>query len=217
MKLAKRSHFASSSGQQNPPHPHKNRPAIKIGYARVSTVDQNLDLQLRALKEAGCTQIFSDKASGAKASRAGLKRALSRCDPGDMLVVWKLDRLGRSLIDLMALVENLRSRDIGLRVLTGQGAMIDTSKADGRMILGLFAVLAEFERELIRERTMAGMVAAKARGVRLGWPIKLSHKQIRTAQGWLDRREKTLAQIAAYYGVHETTLRRAMKTSATKT
>lgn len=210
---AKRSHFAPSSAvrdQSSNPHEVPKNP-VKIGYARVSTADQNLDLQLRALKEAGCARIFTDTASGVKTDRKGLARAIAHCAKGDMLVVWKLDRLGRSLIDLVALVEDLRRHDIGLRVLTGQGAMIDTSKADGRMILGIFAVLAEFERELIKERTKAGMAAAKARGVRLGRPPKLTPAQIKQARRWLDRRTKTSAEIAAHYGVHNTTLRRLVR------
>lgn len=185
----------------------------KIGYARVSTAEQNLDLQLRALREASCERIFTDTASGAKADRKGLARALAQCASGDLLVVWKLDRLGCSLIDLVALVEELRLQDVGLRVLTGQGALIDTTKADGRMILGIFAVLAEFERELIRERTKAGMAAAKARGVHVGRRAKLSSAQIGQASRWLDQRLKTPEQIAAHYGVHVTTLQRAMRGS----
>ncbi|MET3662866.1 DNA invertase Pin-like site-specific DNA recombinase [Aquamicrobium ahrensii] len=127
-----------------------------------------------------------------------------------MLVAWKLDRLGRSLIDLVALVEELRRRDIGLRVLTGLGAMIDTTKADGRMILGIFAVLAEFERELIRERTAAGLAAARARGARLGRPAKLTPSQIEQARIWLDQRHRTRKQIATHFNVHIATLRRAI-------
>lgn len=184
---------------------------MKIGYARVSTTDQNLDLQLRALKAAGCSRIFTDTASGAKSDRVGLARAIAHCESGDMLVVWKLDRLGRSLIDLVALVEALRARNIGLRVLTGQGAMIDTTRPEGRMIFGIFATLAEFERELIRERTRAGMAAAKARGVPIGRPRRLTARQVDDARRWLDQHTKTLDQIAAHFGIHISTLRRAIR------
>lgn len=183
---------------------------MKIGYARVSTLEQNLDLQLRALKEDGCARVFTDKASGMLNGRKGLGCAMRRCGDGDVLVIWKLDRLGRSLIDLVALVEDLRLRGVGLRVLTGQGAMIDTTKMEGRFIFGIFAVLAEFERELIRERTKAGMEAAKARGVHVGRPAKLSKEQIEQARRWLAQNRKTPRQIADHYNVHITTLRRAV-------
>lgn len=187
---------------------------MKIGYARVSTVEQNLDLQLRALKEEGCAHIFTDKASGTLNGRTGLAHAMQRCGEGDVLVVWKLDRLGRSLIDLVALVEELRLRGVGLRVLTGQGAMIDTTKMEGRFIFGIFAVLAEFERELIRERTRAGMDAAKARGVHVGRPPKLSAAQVRQVRRWIAGQSKTFSQIAAHYNVHTATVRRAVAASA---
>lgn len=211
---AKRSPFAPTISQQKSPRLNQAQDPVKIGYARVSTAEKNLDMQLRALEEAGCTHIFSDTASGAKSDREGLYNAIRQCSPGDMLVVWKLDRLGRSLIDLVALVEELRFRDIGLRVLTGQGAMIDTSKADGRMILGIFAVLAEFERELIRERTKAGMDAAKARGVLVGRPRKLTTLQIGDALRSISQGIRTPTQLAGEYGVHVTTLKRAIRQAA---
>lgn len=183
---------------------------IQIGYARVSTDGQNLDLQERALNEAGCTIIYSDKASGVLNGRQGLDRAIRRCRSGDVLVVWKLDRLGRSLLDLVGLVEDLRGKGIGLRVLTGQGAMIDTTRPEGRMIFGIFATLAEFERELIRERTKAGMEAAKRRGVHCGRPLKLSPAMIAQAQQSVKNGER-ITRIAERLGVHETTLRKALK------
>jgi DNA invertase Pin-like site-specific DNA recombinase len=151
-----------------------------------------------------------------KTDRSGLDRAISHCGAGDVLVVWKLDRLGRSLIDLVALIEDLRLQGVGLRVLTGQGAMIDTTKADGRMILGIFAVLAEFERELIRERTKASMEAAKERGIHVGRPHKLSAKQIDNARCWLDQRSKTARQIAQEYGVSVSTIRRVIRQSKSR-
>ena len=185
-----------------------------IGYARVSTLEQNPALQFDALKQAGCAHVFTDRKSGAAvvlSGRKGLQRAVRKCRAGDILVVWKLDRLGRSLMDLVGLVENLNAQGIGLRVLTGQGAAIDTSKPEGRMIFGIFAALAEFERELIRERTKAGMAAAKRRGAILGRPVKLSDQQIAQAQKWLAAGRKKPEQIAEHYGVHVTTLRRLVK------
>lgn len=186
---------------------------VQIGYARVSTNDQNLDLQLQALKQAGCELIYSDKASGALAERKGLNRAIRRCRNGDILVIWKLDRLGRSLIHLVGLVEKLRSRGVGLRVLTGQGTMIDTTRPEGRMIFGIFAALAEFERELIRERTRAGIAVARQRGVHCGRPAKLSPAMIESAQSAITHGE-ALLDVATRLGVHQTTLRRSLKRAA---
>ncbi|MCC0049809.1 MAG: recombinase family protein [Rhodobiaceae bacterium] len=182
-----------------------------IGYARVSTEEQNLDLQYHSLRKAGCAHIYSDKASGALSGRKGLRQAIRRCREGDVLVVWKLDRLGRSLIDLVSLVERLNARGIGLRVLTGQGAMIDTSRPEGRMIFGIFAALAEFERELIRERTLAGMAAARKRGAVFGRPRKLTDTQIAQAREWLDKKTKTPTAIARQFEVHVTTLKRSLE------
>src|SRR5690606_22382737 len=161
-------------------------------------------------EEAGCSVIFSDKASGVLNGRKGLGRAIRRAQSGDILVVWKLDRLGRSLIDLVGLVEKLRARGIGLRVLTGQGAMIDTTRPEGRMIFGIFATLAEFERELIRERTKAGMAAAKRKGVHCGRPSKLSPEMIERTQQSVREGER-IVEAAQRLGVHETTLRKALR------
>ena len=143
-----------------------------IGYARVSTDDQNLDLQIDALQAAGCGRVFQDTASGARSNRKGLGEALQACAAGDVLTVWKLDRLGRSLLDLVGLVETLKARQVGLKVLTGAGASIDTTKPEGRLFFAMFAAMAEFERELIRERTAAGMKAAKRRGPARGPPAQ---------------------------------------------
>ncbi|MGN6539104.1 MAG: recombinase family protein [Mesorhizobium sp.] len=185
---------------------------MKIGYARVSTDEQNLDLQMNALKEEGCGTVFTDKASGsAIAGRKGLKKALALCGPGDVLVVWKLDRLGRSLRDLVEMVHRLGEHSAGLRVLTGLGAAIDTTRPDGRMIFGIFATLAEFERELIRERTKAGMAAARLRGVRLGRPTKLDSTQVACAKNMIARKKHTPEDVAKYLGVHVNTLRRALR------
>ena len=139
-----------------------------IGYGRISKADgsQSLDLQRDALSAAGVEQnkIYEDRASGSREDRPGLTACLKALRDGDVLVVWKLDRLGRSLAHLVNTVKDLSDRNIGLRVLTGKGAQIDTTTASGRMVFGIFATLAEFERDLIRERTMAGLAAARARG-----------------------------------------------------
>ena len=134
---------------------------MKIGYARVSTRDQKLDLQIDALKRAGCERIFQDVASGSKTARPALDELLGQLRAGDVLVIWKLDRMGRSLRHLVDLVGDLVARDIGLLSLNDP---IDTTSAQGRLVFNLFASLAEFERELIRERTQAGLTAARARG-----------------------------------------------------
>jgi len=132
-----------------------------IGYARVSTFDQNLDLQKDALKVAHCHRIFEDKISGSKAERPGLKSALYFVRPGDTLVVWKLDRLGRSLRHLLEVVNDLQSKGIGFKSLQEN---IDTTTSGGKLVFHLFGALAEFERDIIRERTKAGLSAARARG-----------------------------------------------------
>lgn len=182
---------------------------MKIGYARVSTDEQNLDMQRQALEAEGCAYIHEDKASGVLNGRKGLTDALARCNAGDVLVVWKLDRLGRSLLDLVGLVEDLKARGVGLKVLTGQGATVDTTRPEGRMIFGILATLAEFERELIRERTRAGMAAAKRRGVRVGRPRKLSPYQLEQASGMIEGGQAR-ADVAALLGVNVATLRRAL-------
>jgi DNA invertase Pin-like site-specific DNA recombinase len=182
---------------------------MKIGYARVSTDDQSLALQLDALRAAGCETIHEDKASGVLNGRKGLDAALDGCAAGDVLVVWKLDRLARSLHDLVVIAEDLKGRGVGLKILTGEGAAVDTTHAQGRMIFGILAVMAEFERELIGERTKAGMQAVKSRGVRVGRPLKLSEYQRREAASMLDA-GKARSDIAALLGVHVGTLRRAL-------
>lgn len=140
----------------------------KIGYARVSTEEQKVDLQLNALKQAGCEQIFVDEGvSGAKADRVGLKKVLASLQPGDTLVVWRLDRLGRSLINLVGLMSELGKRGVEFHSLMEN---IDTMSAGGRLVFHLMAALAEFERSLISERTKAGMEAAKLKGIHVGRP-----------------------------------------------
>ena len=134
---------------------------MQIGYARVSTDEQTLNLQLDALKAAGCERVFTDRVSGAKAERPGLQQALDQLRAGDTLVVWRLDRLGRSLRHLIETVTNLEQRGVGFKSLT---EAIDTTSSGGKLVFHIFGALAEFERDLIRERTQAGLSAARARG-----------------------------------------------------
>lgn len=181
---------------------------MKIGYARVSTDDQTLALQHDALRAEGCEVIHDDKLSGV-AKRPGLTAALAACQPGDVLVAWKLDRLGRSMTELMALLVVLTDRDIGIKILTGQGAAIDTTRPEGRFFYGVFAAFAEFDRELIRERTLAGLQAARRRGKRLGPPIRLDPDKLALARRLIDEGEgKAIA--ARMIGVDPATLRRAL-------
>lgn len=149
-----------------------------IGYARVSTADQKLDLQQDALTSAGCEQIFTDAASGAKSARPGLADALQACRPDDTLVVWKLDRLGRSLPHLVETVRELVARGVGFKSLQEN---IDTTTSGGKLIFHIFASLAEFERDLIRERTNAGLTAARARGRKGGRPKGVDEKKRKAA------------------------------------
>ena len=181
----------------------------KVGYARVSTDDQTLALQLDALQAAGCEIIHEDRLSGAAAHRPGLNAALAACQSSDVLHVWKLDRLGRSMAELVGIVESLRARGIGLKVLTGEGAAIDTTRPEGRLIFGVFAAFAEFERELIRERTKAGMRAARRRGKRVGRPRTLTPEKLDLAHRLLAE-GKGRAVTARMIGVDPATLRRAL-------
>ena len=151
---------------------------MKIGYARVSTREQNLDMQIVALEEAGCERIYEEVVSGAKADRPILENLIRQLRPKDTLVIWKLDRLGRSLKDLVDLVQKLMDADIGLCSLNDP---IDTTTSQGRLIFNIFASLAEFERDIIRERTQAGLNAARARGKLGGRPRGLSKKAEATA------------------------------------
>ena len=150
-----------------------------VGYARVSTEDQNLDLQRDALTEAGCERIFTDVASGAKDDRTGLAETLAFLRPGDTLVVWKLDRLGRSLKHLIETVTTLQARKVGFRSLQES---IDTTTSGGKLIFHVFGALAEFERDLIGERTQAGLQAARARGRQGGRPRALDEKRLALAR-----------------------------------
>lgn len=183
-----------------------------IGYARVSKTDgsQSLDLQRDALAAAGVVdeQIYSDKASGKRDDRPGLDACLKALRKADVLVIWKLDRLGRSLQHLVRVVTDLNKRGVGLKVLTGQGAQIDTTTPAGRLSFGIFAALAEFESELIRERTMAGLEAARARGRHGGRKFALTKAQIRLAQAAMANRDTSVAQLCKELGVKPVTLYR---------
>src|SRR6056297_946190 len=183
-----------------------------IGYARVSKADgsQTLDLQRDALIKAGVeeAQIYSDRASGKKDDRSGLEACLKALREGDVLVVWKLDRMGRSLQHLVKTVSTLTERGVGLKVLSGQGAQIDTTTAAGRLSFGIFAALAEFETELIRERTMAGLQAARARGRKGGRKFALSKSQVRLAQASMANRDTSVSDLCKELGVKPVTLYR---------
>ncbi len=176
-----------------------------IGYARVSTQEQDTELQLRELKQAGCKRVFEEKASGAQRERPQLQEALKFMREGDTLVVWKLDRLARSLKQLIETVEEFDQRGAHLRSLTED---IDTKTAGGRLIFHIFGALAEFERGLIRERTLAGLAAAKARGRVGGRPKTITEKKLRTAQTLLAAGDLTVSEVANQIGVSASTLYR---------
>jgi DNA invertase Pin-like site-specific DNA recombinase len=176
---------------------------VLIGYARISTDDQNLALQHDALTAAGCEKIYEDKISGAKAERPGLALALEVARAGDTLVVWRLDRLGRSLKDLIALAERLAERQVGLRSLK---EALDTTSSGGRLIFHMFASLAEFERDLIRERTRAGLSAARARGRLGGRPKLLTPEKRKLAVQLYRAKEHSIAEICRLMGISKPTL-----------
>ncbi len=179
----------------------------EFGYARVSTSDQDLALQVHALEAAGCSRVLSETASGARAQRPQLERLLDQLREGDTLVVWRLDRLGRSVRHLVSLVEKLDAHGVGFRALDQQ---IDTTTASGRLQIHLFAALAEFERELGRERTRAGLQAARARGRRGGRPRALSADQVGVLRAMHQSREHTVTAIAAVLGVSRATIYREL-------
>jgi DNA invertase Pin-like site-specific DNA recombinase len=176
---------------------------VLIGYARISTDDQNLALQHDALTAAGCEKIYEDKISGAKAERPGLALALEVARAGDTLIVWRLDRLGRSLKDLIALAERLAERQVGLRSLK---EALDTTSSGGRLIFHMFASLAEFERDLIRERTQAGLTAARARGRLGGRPKLLTPEKRKLAVQLYRAKERSIAEICRLMGISKPTL-----------
>ena len=174
-----------------------------IGYARVSTDDQNLDLQRDALQAAGCERVFEDMVSGARADRTGLGTLMSMLRAGDTVVIWRLDRLGRSLKNLIELVERLEAAKVGLRSLQEN---IDTTSSGGKLVFHLFGALAEFERNLIRERTQAGLVAARARGRMGGRPKRLDPAKLELALKLHRERNHTVEEICKMMGISKSTL-----------
>jgi DNA invertase Pin-like site-specific DNA recombinase len=187
---------------------------MDIGYARVSTGEQTLALQLDALTNAGCGTIYEETASGAKAERPVLGEVLSYLRSGDTLVVWRLDRLGRSLKHLIEVVAQLSERGIGFKSLTEQ---IDTTTPGGKLIFHVFGALAEFERDLIRERTQAGLAAARARGRLGGRPKKLADaKQLELARTLYEGGQTDVATICRTLGISRATLYRALKEAPTQ-
>lgn len=178
---------------------------MRIGYARVSTGEQNLNLQLDALQQAGCDKVFSDELSGSKADRPGLSEALDFLRTGDTLVVWRLDRLGRSLKDLVQKIEDLGQRNVGFVSLT---EAIDTTTAVGKFQFHIFSALAEFERELIRERTLAGLRAARARGRMGGRRREMTEEKIKMASRLIKDKEVTVKEICTLLEISRSTLYR---------
>jgi len=174
-----------------------------IGYARVSTDDQNLDLQRDALQAVGCERVFEDMVSGARADRTGLVTLMSMLRAGDTVVIWRLDRLGRSLKNLIELVERLESAKVGLRSLQEN---IATTSSGGKLVFHLFGALAEFERNLIRERTQAGLVAARARGRMGGRPRRLDPVKLALAVKLHRERNHTVEEICKMMGISKSTL-----------
>ena len=174
-----------------------------IGYARVSTDDQNLHLQHDELKKTGCEKFFDDKITGSKIDRPGLDAAVDYARNGDVIVVWRLDRLSRSLKDLIQVVSDLESKGIGLKSIHES---IDTTSSSGKLIFHIFGALAEFERNLIRERTHSGLKAARARGKMGGRPKKLNADKVKLAKDLYNEKTRSIKQICALVGVSKPTL-----------
>ena len=183
-----------------------------IGYMRVSKADgsQSTDLQRDALLAAGVdqAQLYEDQASGKREDRPGLTSCLKALREGDTLMAWKLDRLGRNLRHLINTVHDLTARGVGLKVLTGQGAAIDTTSAAGKLVFGIFAALAEFERELISERTVAGLASARARGRKGGRPFKMTAAKLRLAMASMGQPETKVGDLCAEMNITRQTLYR---------
>lgn len=190
---------------------------MKIGYARVSKADgsQSLDLQRDALVAAGISSkhIYEDLSSGKKDDRLGLDTCLKALRTGDTLIVWKLDRLGRSLTHLVNLIDDLQKRGVGLKVLAGQGADIDTTTASGKLVFGIFAALAEFERELISERTKAGLAAARARGRRGGRRHTMTPAKVHLAMAAMGKPDTVVNDLCRELGITRQTLYRYVSPS----
>ena len=184
-----------------------------IGYARVSTQDQTLDLQNDALLKAGCEKTYTDIASGAKQERKGLEEALSHLRKGDTLAVWRLDRLGRSITHLIQTVSGLAERGVGFKSLTEN---IDTTTSGGKLVFHIFGALAEFERDIIRERTTAGLQAARARGRKGGRPKALTPKQAEMLQSLYADKNTSVDDICKTLGISRMTFFRYVKASKPK-
>lgn len=184
---------------------------VKIGYARVSTLDQKLDLQMQALRKAGCKRIFREKVSGASRQRPEFQRMLEQLRAGDTIIVWRLDRLARSTRDLLETMEAIGEGGARFQSLSEPWA--DTTTHAGKLIMTVFAGIAEFERDLIRERTKAGRVAARDRGVSFGRPRKLNPEQVKLAQRLISE-GKSVRQIAETFNVHAATIYRLSAVAA---
>jgi DNA invertase Pin-like site-specific DNA recombinase len=179
-----------------------------IGYARISTHDQTLHLQKDALEKAGCEKIFTDRVSGSKAERKGLTEALSHLREGDTLVVWRLDRLGRSLRHLIDTITALDERGVGFKSLTEN---IDTTTSGGKLVFHIFGALAEFEREIIRERTQAGLQSARSRGKVGGRPKALTPKEVQILRNMAADKSLTVSDVCKTLGIGRTTFYRYVK------
>jgi len=186
---------------------------VIIGYARVSTAEQNLELQRDALTKAGCEKIYEDRTSGASTDRPGWSQAQAALRQGDTLVAWRLDRLGRSLKHLIDTIGELNDAGVAFKSLTES---LDTSSTGGKLVFHIFGALAEFERELIRERTLAGLAAARARGRKGGRPRALDAKKIATAKRLLEDPNQSVTEVAEILGVARSTLYRALKHPQTR-
>ena len=181
-----------------------------IGYARISTADQDPQLQLDALALENCLKVYSDVATGTKADRPQWNACLDDLRPGDTLIIWKIDRLGRNLRDLIDIVTTLQARDVAVRSLTN--GIVDTTTAHGKLVFGMFALMAEYEAAQIRERTQAGLVAARARGRTGGRKPKMTTERIERAQRMYDSRQFTMAEIADSFDVTPMTIYRNIRT-----
>ncbi len=180
-----------------------------IGYARVSTKEQNTEPQIDALKEAGAEKVFKEEASGGRWDRPELQKMLEHLRKDDVVVVWKLDRLSRSLLDLLRIVAKLDDLGAGFRSLSEN---IDTTTPAGRMMMQMIGAFAEFERSMIRERTREGLKAAKKKGKHLGRPASLTEEQVEEAKQMIRSGKKTKAQVARLFGVHPSTISRLVPT-----
>ena len=181
---------------------------MKIGYARVSTDDQNMSLQLDVLAAAGCERVFQDAMSGATVKRPGLDAALAALQPGDVLTVWRLDRLGRTMPHLVNTVTDFAERGIGFQSIT---EAMDTTTAGGELLFHVMSALAQFERRLNAERSRAGIEAARRRGKHLGRPADLTPEKITHARQMIDSGEQSKSGMAKLLGVHRVTLHKALK------